>query len=577
MGGVLPAAVGWQKSSGVSTHICAQKRTYPQGFTKVANCRPQSCGVVTQFCGTRTPNTLLSLDRLNAGQAFLPPPPQHAARREISVLFLGMTFHTHAAIVSIGDELTLGQSLDTNSMWLAERLMALGISTVEHVTIGDDTERNAAAFARLAASAPLVISTGGLGPTLDDLTRQALAALLNEPLITDPDALADLERRFAARRRSLNDLQRSQALRPRSARCLPNPNGTAPGLHAAIDLPPQRWGGGGRNAEAASSRFSEREGVESAFPPHASSDIFCLPGPPNEMKPMFEACVVPLLRPAPGRVIRTRFLQVIGIGEGDAASAVANINGKDLMRRDRNPLVGITASGAQLTWRIRSEGTASAAAAEAALDQTEAAIRGALGAHVFASGEVTLAGAVLKELGRRTRTLGAVESCTGGMLGELITAEPGSSSVFRGGLVTYSNELKTALADVPPAILAAHGAVSRETAEAMAEGGLTRLGVDECLAITGIAGPGGGSEAKPVGTVYIALASRGGGASGRPGGQSSAGAPNPPNPRVTGRRFLIPGDREDIRLRAARTGLGMLWLSLAGALGGRPLLFERAG
>jgi len=278
---------------------------------------------------------------------------------------------------------------------------------------------------------------------------------------------------------------------------------------------------------------------------------------------MFEAAVVPLLRPPPGRTLRTRFLQVIGIGESDAAALVSKLPEGDLMSRTRNPIVGITASGAQLTWRLRYEGATSLAIADAALDQTESAIRAALGPHIFATGEVTLAKAVLDMLARRARTLGVVESCTGGTLVGLITGEPGSSAVFRGGLITYSNELKTSLADVPPAILASHGAVSRETAEAMAEGGLHRLGVDECLAVTGVAGPAGGTDAKPVGTVYIAVASR-----------DHHGAPAA---RVTSRRFHIPGAREDVRLRAARTALGMLWLSLANALEGRRLLFEHLG
>jgi nicotinamide-nucleotide amidase len=462
--------------------------------------------------------------------------------------------HSHAAIVAIGDELTLGQALDTNSRWIADRLMALGIPTIEHVTVGDDLALTTRTFARLAATCPLVIATGGLGPTLDDLTRHALAALLREHLVTDAESLVDLERKLSARGRTITNAHRTQALRPASAACLPNSTGTAPGLHATISP----------DTLAAFEDAQDNPGRAPSTPRASTpSELFCLPGPPGEMQPMFERSVQPLLRPPPGRTVRTRFLQVIGIGESDAAALVATVPEGDLMRRDRNPLVGITASGAQLTWRIRYEGPESPAAANAALDATESLIRAALGPHIFARGDISLAKAILDHLAAEGRTLGAVESCTGGLLGQLFTAEPGSSAVFTGGLVTYSNALKTALAGVPAATIETHGAVSRETAIAMAIGGLDRLGVDDCLAITGIAGPDGGSDAKPVGTVWIALTRRG-----SPGASS-------PAPTVTARRFRIPGSREDVRLRAARTAMAMLWLATQSALTpARPLLFE---
>lgn len=424
-------------------------------------------------------------------------------------------YHTHAAIVATGDELAIGQSLNTNSRWLADRLMGLGIETVEHVIVGDDAARLAATLRRLTAELPLVIVTGGLGPTLDDVTRDALADVMGDTLVTDEASLAAIERRFAARGRTLTDNQRLQALRPSRATSLPNDVGTAPGLYGAV-------GGSG--------------GEEGA-------DVFCLPGPPRELRPMFERDVLPRLRPDPARIVRTRLLHLIGIGEGDAAARLG-----DLMARTRSPLVGITAAGAILTIRIRAAAP-SETEAEAHLDAAERQVRDALGAFIFGRGDQTLEGVVLDLMRSRARTLATVESCTGGGLGALITRVPGASDVLLGGWVTYSNELKRRQVGVPADLLAAHGAVSDPVARAMAAGGLERSGATDCLSITGIAGPGGGTEFKPVGTVYIGRAWR---------DPTSPGAPV----ATEARRFLISGDRDDIRDRSARLALAMLYFAL---------------
>ncbi|MGE3108000.1 MAG: CinA family nicotinamide mononucleotide deamidase-related protein [Phycisphaerales bacterium] len=433
-------------------------------------------------------------------------------------------FHSRAAIVSIGDELSLGQNLDTNSKWLAERLMRLGIITLEHVTVGDDEALTAESFSRLARRADVLISTGGLGPTLDDLTRQSLARVLREPLVTDDDALHTLQARFAARGRTVPDLQRAQAARPATARMLPNPNGTAPGLHAVL----------------------------TTSPAHAT-DVFCLPGPPGEMKPMFESHVLPALCPPHGRRASTRFIHLAGIGEGDAAARLGS-----LMDRARMPIVGITASGGILTCRVRYEGSDDDAAVRSKIDETVSAIRHVLGPHIFGQADDTIMTAVLAELASRNETLASVESCTGGMLGQIITDAPGASRVYLGGLVTYSNDLKAALADVPRDLIAAHGAVSEPVARAMALGGLHRSGAARCLAITGIAGPHGGTPAKPIGTVFISLASR----------RDHAPAD------VLVRHFAFTGQRADIRQRAATTALVMLLFELRGSLSGLNLLWQ---
>lgn len=415
--------------------------------------------------------------------------------------------HDRAAILSIGDELALGQTLDTNSRWLAERLTERAISVVEHITIPDDLARHVATLRRLCAEFPLVISTGGLGPTDDDLTRQAVADLLGESLVEDADALADLTRLFAARGRTLSANQRRQAQRPASARRLPNPVGTAPGFAATV-------------------RIGDR-----------ASDVFCLPGPPGELHPMFRDHVVPALRPPPGRTVATRIYPTLGLGESDLAERLG-----DLMDRARNPLVGTTASGGVVTVRVRYEGDASRAEEE--LDRTESVIRRALNPYIFGEGRDTIESAVIDALRHANQSLVVVESCTGGLLGSMLTSVPGSSDVFLGGWITYSNEMKTAEVGVGVDLLSAHGAVSEPVARAMAEGAL-RSGAgaraDHALAITGIAGPGGASSGKPVGTVFIARTSRGDGQS---------------NSEV--RRFLISGDRRDVRDRSAKMALAML-------------------
>jgi len=425
---------------------------------------------------------------------------------------MAQVIHTHAAILGIGDELVRGQTLDTNSKLLSERLMLAGIEPVEHVTVGDDLAALTDALRRLCVRAPLVVCTGGLGPTDDDLTRDALAAVLGDELVEDEVALGWLIERLRSRGREVSAAQRLQALRPRTAECVRNDFGTAPGLFATVT-----------NAVGLA---------------HARSDVFCLPGPPGELKPMWDALVVPRLQAEPGVTIRTRFLKLIGLPEAEAASRVPGI-----MAREASPQVGITASGGVLTWRIRYRGPLGSAPADAAVDAVAKRIHDAMGEHVFADvagGEPTLAASVVGLLRQRGETLAAVESCTGGMLGGAVTAIAGSSAAFTGGLLTYSNDLKQSLAGVRAETLAAHGAVSAECAAEMAAGGRDRLVASWCVSITGIAGPDGGSPAKPVGTVFIGLAGAGG---------------------VATRRFQFPGSRDDVRQRSVMSALAMVYFA----------------
>ncbi|MFG0306094.1 MAG: competence/damage-inducible protein A [Phycisphaerales bacterium JB040] len=411
--------------------------------------------------------------------------------------------HRTANILAVGDELILGQRTDTNSARVAAELTARGVRVLQHTTEDDDRQRLALAISRLTADADLLVITGGLGPTADDLTRQALADAAGEELVTDETALDDLRAFYAARNRPMPETNAVQAQRPESAECLKNENGTAPGLFI---------------------RFNE-------------CDVIALPGPPSEMLPILHREFDTRLRT--DAIIAARQLQTFGLGESNVAELLG-----DLMERGRDPLVGTTASGGIVSVRIRSERADSPDAAERALDDTERLVRERLGPIVFHAGpeDDALARVVLGLLGTRGETLATVESCTAGGLGARITDVPGASSAFVGGLITYSNALKTGLAGVPGALLDAHGAVSREVAVAMAEGGRERLGATHALAVTGIAGPNGGTLDKPVGTVWIALASEG--------------------QLTDARRFRITGDREQVRSRTAVVALGLLRLRL---------------
>jgi nicotinamide-nucleotide amidase len=463
-----------------------------------------------------------------------------------------MLTHTHAAILSTGDEIVLGQLQDSNARWFAERLTAAGIVPRVIEAVGDDLETLARTIRRLADECPLLIMSGGLGPTDGDLTRPALARVLGDELVLDDAADRALAEKLASRGRSMTDRLRRQAFRPARAACLPNRFGTAPGLYAQVPV-----------STPAASAASDRTGVGGVggVSTHRVCEVFCLPGPPGELRPMFDAEVRPRLRPDPARAVRTRLLQVIALAESDAVQRLG-----ELTKRDRQPLVGVTASGGQLTVRIRYEGPAGDGA-DAAMTETEQVVRRALEPHVFGRDEQTLPEMVLAALrpgedaaGAAPQSLVVAESCTGGLLGRLLADVPGASDVFQGGWITYANRAKEQHLGVPGTLIEQHGAVSAAVARAMALGAIERSGADHALAITGVAGPGGGSEQKPVGLVYVAHARRQG----------------PAGPEAQVRRLLIPGDREDVRNRAARSALALLWFALKGQPAGQPpLLWER--
>ena len=404
-----------------------------------------------------------------------------------------------AAILSIGDELILGQTQDTNARWLAGRLADRGVPCVQFRVVPDDLAAQAAALRELAALAQVVIVTGGLGPTDDDLTREALRVAMGDanPLVLDAPSLEALDRWFTHRGRSMPDINRRQAMRPSGAECLRNDFGTAPGLRGSV----------------------------------GGATIVCLPGPPREMEPMFNQFVLPLL---PKQAMTTGVVHAFGQGESFLAERLG-----DRMHRDRNPLVGTTASGSVVSARVRGR---DAAAEPAAMQAELAAIEALWKPFAFGRGTTTLAGALGAALRERGLTMALAESCTGGLAGSLVTAESGSSAWFLGGLMTYANEAKRDLCGVPEALLAEHGAVSAPVAAALARGARERLRADWAASITGVAGPNGGSDAKPVGTVYIGVSG--------PGFESV-------------RRFRYPGERASVRDRAAKTALVLLRLAVA--------------
>ncbi len=373
-----------------------------------------------------------------------------------------------AEIVAVGSELVSGQALDTNSQWLSRALGSLGISVHYHTSIGDDLAENIAAIRIACDRADLVITSGGLGPTQDDLTREALAAVAGVSLVEHADSLAAIAAMFARRNRSMADRNRVQALLPTGSAALPNSCGTAPGI----------WMNVGR------------------------SRVACLPGVPNEMKVMFDEQVVPRLRDlgAGGRVIVHRKINLFGRGEADVEAQAL-----DLTARGRRPEVGITVSEATIAFRIIGEG-ATEAEALAQIEPTAEAIYERFGPLIVGEGTDDVVHSLLRELAKAGTTIAVAESCTGGLIAHWITEIPGSSETFPGGVVSYSNQAKIDILGVPAELIAAHGAVSPEVAEAMAQGVRERFHAGIGISVTGIAGPGGGSQAKPVGLVYLGIA-----------------------------------------------------------------------
>ncbi|MEM8602271.1 MAG: competence/damage-inducible protein A [Cyanobacteria bacterium P01_H01_bin.121] len=373
-----------------------------------------------------------------------------------------------AEVICVGTELLLGDILNSNSQFLAQQLATLGIPHYYQTVVGDNPTRLQRAVAIACDRAKLLIFTGGLGPTPDDLTIETLANFFEFPLVERPEIIADIERKAAARGRTLTANNYKQAYLPKGADILPNPSGTAPGV---------------------------------IWQPRPGLLILTFPGVPREMQQMWQATAVPYLQ-ANGwseSTLLSRTLRFWGIAESALAEKVQPFF------EGQNPTVAPYASMGQARLRITAKAPTEAAAAQL-IAPVEQQLRQLVGIDCFGADADSLASAVGALLSQRQETLAVAESCTGGGLGQMLTAIPGSSSYFQGGVISYANSVKTNILKVPEAVLAQEGAVSHTTAKQMALGVKAYLQTDWALSITGIAGPGGGNETKPVGLVYIGLA-----------------------------------------------------------------------
>ena len=371
-----------------------------------------------------------------------------------------------AEIVSVGTELLLGQIVDTNAARLARALSEVGVSVYRRTTVGDNHDRLLNALKTALAESDAVFTIGGLGPTDDDITRETLAEAMGDTLRHDEEIAHRLKAFFRLRKLPLLESNLKQAMVPTHGRSLDNPNGTAPGL------------------------LFEKDGKLG----------IALPGPPNEFDPMVENHVIPYLRhKTGGATIRSRTLRVCGMGESMVEDRV-----KDLMT-SVNPTVAPYAKLGEVHLRVTAKAD-SEAAADSMVAELASRVAERLGDLVYGYDEETLESSVVTLLRERGKTIATAESCTGGLLASRITEVPGSSDVFPGGVVSYSNEAKTDLVSVPAELIAAHGAVSSQVAAKLAEGARGRFASDFGIGITGVAGPGGGTPQKPVGLVYIGIA-----------------------------------------------------------------------
>jgi nicotinamide-nucleotide amidase len=403
-----------------------------------------------------------------------------------------------AEIIAVGSEMLTPDRVDTNSLFLTEELNKLGIEVVRKSVVGDHREYLSAAFKEALERVELVIASGGLGPTEDDLTRETVAELLGRKLILNDAILRYIEGRFRQLGREMPAVNVRQAMVPEGAEALENPRGSAPGL------------------------WIEDHGRRIAL----------LPGPPRELKPMYHEQIQPRLeRLGSGVRMFHRELRVAGMGESAVEQRI-----KPIYTRYSDVNTTILAAPGEIQIHLRMW-TDDASSAQKTLDEIVQGFELALTDRIYSQDGSSLEEIVARLLTMNNATISAAESCTGGLLAQRLTSIAGSSAYFLGGVVCYSNELKTAWADVPPELIQSKGAVSSEVAITLADGIRRRAGSTLGVGITGIAGPSGGSEEKPVGTVHIALSHAGG---------------------VKERGVRFPGDREAIRWHASQLALDMV-------------------
>jgi len=405
-----------------------------------------------------------------------------------------------AGIIGVGDELVTGQVVDTNSSHLARELGQMGIEVIEHCTVGDDVGLIASEITRLTAQSDVLIVSGGLGPTGDDVTREGLAKAMRTELVLDEESLAHIQKFFRARNREMSSANQRQALLPVGTNALPNLRGTAPGICGTI----------------------------------GNCKVFLVPGVPHEMRAMFAEQIAPGLRRG-SAVLVHRIIHTTGMGESDLAERIS-----DLIDPNGEPAVGTRVADGLVSIRVTARGK-DISEANTRAESVMREIKDRLADLVVGQDDETISSVIGALLGQRGATLVTAESCTGGLIGQMVTEVPGSSEYYLGGVVAYSNRLKRELLGVSESVLETHGAVSKAAAAAMAEGARGRLASQYAVSATGIAGPGGGTPDKPVGLVYIAVSG--------PGGTE-----------VHRRSFS--GDRNMIRTRAAVSALNYLRLRL---------------
>lgn len=404
-----------------------------------------------------------------------------------------------AEIIAVGSELLTPSKLDTNSLYLTEKLNALGVEVVRKTIAGDDRGRLSTIIRSAIAPGRIVLITGGLGPTEDDVTRDAAADATGRKLKFDQGVLDWLEARFKRFGRTMAEINKRQAWIIEGAEILPNERGTAPG----------QW-------------------IE-----HEGSYIALLPGPPGELKPMFESEIVPRLQSRlPATVIRTLFYRVAGMGESDLDQLISPVYTKYA-----NPVTTILAGAGDIQIHMRARCSTAAEAETLLFREVAPKIEALLGDRIYSRDGSSLEVIIGRMLRDRGATLAVAESCTGGMLGARITSVPGSSDYFAGGFLTYTAAMKIAMLDVDPDLVEKYTVVSEQVARAMADGARIRTGATFALSVTGIAGPDGGTEESPVGTVFIGLSG--------PHGTDA-------------RRFRFPGDRARIRGFAVQSALDRL-------------------
>jgi len=407
-------------------------------------------------------------------------------------------------LVAVGTELLLGQLVDTNTAHVASRLAASGIDVRGTHGVGDNRARIAALISSVLERADGAITTGGLGPTVDDLTKEAVCDALGLDTVVDEASLAFMQAIFASFGREMRENNRKQAEIPRGARVLENPNGTAPGFVVFRE----------------DGRF-----------------VACMPGVPREMKPMLDDRLLPILRERfdSRDAIYTRVIHTIGLGESEIDHRI-----DDLFRASENPKIAVLAHDFRCDVKIMAKAD-SADAAEAAITPLQREIEARLAGYVYGVDAATPESAVHDALVSRGLTIATAESCTGGRIAAALTSVPGSSKAYIGGIVAYDNAVKVDQLGVDPAVIETHGAVSEEAVLAMARGARERFGASLGFATTGIAGPGGGTAEKPVGLVWFAL---------------DDGA----SPQAW--KFQFRGKRAEVQGRSVTFALGTIWRAL---------------